>query len=73
MLRSHLDGVLPWTRIRLSNAAVEGMNNKIKLPTPWKPFLHKPIGQHRRIEQIQNKVIRGFAVCSRAGFNWFTN
>ena len=30
MLRSHLDGVLPWTRIRLSNAAVEGMNNKIK-------------------------------------------
>jgi transposase len=30
MLRSHLDGVLPWTGIRLSNAAVEGMNNKIK-------------------------------------------
>lgn len=30
MLRSHLDGVLPWTKIRLSNAAVEGMNNKIK-------------------------------------------
>ena len=30
MLRSHLDGVLPWTRIRLSNASVEGMNNKIK-------------------------------------------
>jgi transposase len=30
MLRAHLDGVLPWTRIRLSNAAVEGMNNKIK-------------------------------------------
>jgi transposase len=30
MLRSHLDGVLPWTQIRLSNAAVEGMNNKIK-------------------------------------------
>jgi transposase len=30
MLRSHLDGILPWTRIRLSNGAVEGMNNKIK-------------------------------------------
>src|SRR5712692_9578887 len=30
MLRSHLSGLLPWTRIRLSNAAVEGMNNKIK-------------------------------------------
>jgi transposase len=30
MLRSHLDGILPWTRIRVSNGAVEGMNNKIK-------------------------------------------
>lgn len=30
MLRSHLDGVLAWTRTRLSNGAVEGMNNKIK-------------------------------------------
>jgi transposase len=30
MLRSHLDGILAWTKIRLSNGAVEGMNNKIK-------------------------------------------
>ena len=30
MLRSHLDGVLAWTETRLSNGAVEGMNNKIK-------------------------------------------
>ena len=30
MLRSHLDGVLAWTNTRLSNGAVEGMNNKIK-------------------------------------------
>jgi transposase len=30
MLRSHLDGILPWTQLRLSNGAVEGMNNKIK-------------------------------------------
>jgi transposase len=29
-LRSHLDGVLAWTKTRLSNGAVEGMNNKIK-------------------------------------------
>jgi transposase len=29
-LRSHLPGVLAWTKIRLSNGAVEGMNNKIK-------------------------------------------
>jgi transposase len=31
MLRSHLDGILPWTKIRLSNGAVEGMNNKMAL------------------------------------------
>jgi transposase len=30
MLRSHLAGILPWTKIRVSNGAVEGMNNKIK-------------------------------------------
>ena len=30
MLRSHLDGILAWTRSRVSNAAVEGMNNKIQ-------------------------------------------
>jgi len=30
MLRSHLDGILSWTKTRLSNGAVEGMNNKIK-------------------------------------------
>lgn len=30
MLRRHLDGILPWTKLRLSNGAVEGMNNKIK-------------------------------------------
>jgi len=30
LLRSHLHGILPWTQLRLSNGAVEGMNNKIK-------------------------------------------
>ena len=30
-LRAHLDGVLSWTRLRVSNGALEGMNNKIKL------------------------------------------
>jgi transposase len=30
LLRSHLDGILPWTKQRVSNGAVEGMNNKIK-------------------------------------------
>ena len=31
MLRAHLDGILAWTRLRVSNGALEGMNNKIKL------------------------------------------
>ena len=30
MLRGHLAGILAWTNHRLSNGAVEGMNNKIK-------------------------------------------
>ena len=30
MLRPHLDGILAWTRLRLSRGAVEGMNKKIK-------------------------------------------
>jgi transposase len=30
MLCSHLEGILAWTKIRLSNGALEGMNNKIK-------------------------------------------
>jgi len=31
MLRTHLDGVLAWTRVPITNGALEGMNNKIKL------------------------------------------
>jgi len=30
-LRVHLDGILAWTRIRVTNGALEGMNNKIKV------------------------------------------
>jgi transposase len=30
LLRGNLDGILPWTMSRLSDGAVEGMNNKIK-------------------------------------------
>lgn len=30
MLRSHIEGILAWTEHRVSNGAVEGMNNKIK-------------------------------------------
>lgn len=30
MIRSHIEGILSWTKQRVSNGAVEGMNNKIK-------------------------------------------
>ena len=30
LLEDHLDGLLAWTALRLSNGALEGMNNKIK-------------------------------------------
>lgn len=30
-LRTHLEGVLAWTRIRVTNGALEGMNNKVKI------------------------------------------
>ena len=31
MVREHLDGILAWTKARISNGALEGMNNKVKL------------------------------------------
>lgn len=31
LLRRHEEGIVAWTKLRISNGAVEGMNNKIKL------------------------------------------
>lgn len=31
LVRTHLAGILAWTRVRVTNGALEGMNNKIKL------------------------------------------
>jgi transposase len=31
LLEGHLEGILAWTNLQLSNGALEGMNNKIKL------------------------------------------
>lgn len=31
MIRKHLHGILAWTKLRISNGALEGMNNKVKL------------------------------------------
>ncbi|MGB9743627.1 MAG: transposase, partial [Minisyncoccales bacterium] len=30
LLRRHEEGIVAWTRLRISNGALEGMNNKIK-------------------------------------------
>ena len=38
MLRAHLDGVLVWTKLRVSNGALEGMNNMVKV------ISHRPYG-----------------------------
>jgi transposase len=31
LVRDHLHGILVWTKLRVSNGALEGMNNKVKL------------------------------------------
>lgn len=31
MIREHIVGILAWTRLRVSNGALEGMNNKVKI------------------------------------------
>jgi transposase len=55
MLRTHLDGILPWTTIRLSNGAVEGMNNKIK------SISHRSFG----FRTAQNFIAAIYHCCAR--------
>ena len=31
MIREHIVGIMAWTRLRISNGALEGMNNKVKV------------------------------------------
>jgi transposase len=31
MIRDHIDGILAWTKLQITNGALEGMNNKVKL------------------------------------------
>jgi transposase len=31
LIKDHLSGLLAWTKLRISNGALEGMNNKVKL------------------------------------------
>ncbi len=53
-LRAHLDGVLAWTRLRVSNGALEGMNNKIKLVS------HRSFG-FRTVEHFTAAIYHCFA------------
>ena len=55
MLRDHLDGILPWTRLRLSNGAVEAMNNKIK------SISHRSFG----FRSAQNFIAAIYHCCAR--------
>jgi transposase len=55
MLRDHLDGILPWTSLRLSNGAVEAMNNKIK------SISHRSFG----FRSAQNFIAAIYHCCAR--------
>ena len=55
MLRDHLVGVLAWTRLRLSNGALEGMNNKIKLVS------HRAFG----FRSVEHYVAAIYYCCAR--------
>jgi transposase len=55
MLRSHLDGVVAWTKTRISNGAVEGMNNKIK------SISHRSFG----FRTAQNFIAAIYHCCAR--------
>lgn len=55
LLRSHLEGVLAWTRRRVSNGALEGMNNKIKLVS------HRSFG----FRSVRNYTAAIYHCCAR--------
>ena len=55
MLRGHLDGILSWTKSRVSNRAVEGMNNKIK------PISHRSFG----FRTAENFIAAIYHCCTR--------
>jgi len=55
LLRAHLDGILAWTKIRLSNGALEGMNNKIK------SISHRAFG----FRLAENFIVAIYHCCAR--------
>jgi transposase len=53
-IRRHLQGLLAWTKLRVSNGALEGMNNKIKLVS------HRAFG----FRNIDNYIANIFHCCA---------
>ena len=47
MIREHVDGILAWTKLRITNGALEGMNNKVKLVS------HRSYGLHNHDRYIE--------------------
>ena len=54
MIRRHLDGILAWTKLRISNGALEGMNNKVKLVS------HRAFG----FRNVDNYIANIFHCCA---------
>ena len=52
MIRQHLDGILAWTKLRVSNGALEGMNNKVKVVS------HRAYG-YRSVETYTTAIWHG--------------
>ncbi len=53
-VRRHLDGILAWTKLRVSNGALEGMNNKVKLVS------HRAFG----FRNVDNYIANIFHCCA---------
>ena len=57
MLRTHLDGVLGWTRLSVTNGALEGMSNKVKVNS-HRPSASEPPGYGSRTSTTAVRVGR---------------
>ena len=47
MVRKHVDGILAWMKLRVTNGALEGVNNKVKLVS------HRSYGFRNRDRYIE--------------------
>lgn len=54
MIRKHREGIMAWTKLRVSNGALEGMNNKVKL------ISHRAFG----FRNVDNYIANIFHCCA---------